>query len=110
MPLEKSRGSAQQGVVEVVTQIGDHAETCVVHQVGTGVIKNTLEHGGADQGKRHDGPRVLEMRRYQVLQVNGVLGAGVGKQGEPLGLRSGVQDAVENGADKQNAERVQQSD
>ena len=52
----------RHGVVEIVAQVGDHAETGVVHQVGTGVVEDSLEYRRRNQRKGDDGPGIVKMR------------------------------------------------
>ena len=73
---KKCGRAAQQGGVEIVAQIGDHAETGVIHQVGPGVVADAFENCGSDQRKSHDGPGIGEMRGNELLQVDWVMRAG----------------------------------
>ena len=67
--LKEGRGAPQDGVVEVVAQVGDHAEARIVHQVGAGIVADGLEHGRGDERIGHDRPGIVEVRRHQPLQV-----------------------------------------
>ena len=65
--------AAHDCVVKIVAQIGDHAETGMVHQVRAAVVENSLQHRRPDQGDRNHGPRIGEAGRHQLLQENGVV-------------------------------------
>ena len=67
---KKSRRAPQDRVVEIVAQVGDHAEAGVVHQIRSRVIENSFKHGRTDQRNRDHGPRIREMRGHQLLQVD----------------------------------------
>src|SRR5579859_1756023 len=47
--VEEARGAAQRGLVKMIAQVGDHAESCVVHQVGSEVVAQPLDEGRGDQ-------------------------------------------------------------
>ena len=68
--LKKCRRAPQDGVVEIVAQVGDHAEPGVVHQIGSGIIENALQHGGGHQREGNYGPCIVEMRGNKLLQID----------------------------------------
>ena len=67
--LEEGDGAAQNGVVEVIAQVGDHAEAGIVHQVGSAVIEDTLQQRGNYQREGHDVPRIVEVGGDNLLQA-----------------------------------------
>ncbi len=74
--LKKRRRTPQDGVVEIIAQVGDHAEPGVVHQVSAGVIENSLQDGGGHQREGHHRPGIVKVRRNKLLQVDGVAADG----------------------------------
>ena len=61
MRLEKRRRAPQDRVVKIISKIGNHAETGIIHQVRASVIENPFEYRGRDQCESHDRPRILEV-------------------------------------------------
>src|SRR5439155_22148088 len=74
--LIKSGRATQDGIVKIITQIGDHAEAGVVDQISSRIIQDSFENGGSNQGEGDDCPRILEVRRHELLQVNCVARSG----------------------------------
>ena len=72
MLLIKRCGAAQDGIVKIIAQVGDHAEAGVVHEIGSRIIQDSFEGGSGNQGEGDDRPRVLKVRRNKLLQVNRV--------------------------------------
>ena len=68
--LKERDGAAEDGLVEVVTQVGDHAEAGVIGEVGSGVVADALERRGGDEGEGDDGPVVVEVRGDEALEVD----------------------------------------
>ena len=62
VPVKEAGGPAQSGFVEVVAQVGDHAEARVVHQVRSEVIAKALDDGGAHQRERDHGPCIVHVQ------------------------------------------------
>ncbi len=50
------------------------------------------------------------MRGYELLKVDSVVGTGNAEQLHIVRGRAGIQNAVEDGADEQQAKRVEQAD
>ena len=69
VPLEELHGAAQDGLIEVVPHVRDHAEAGVVHQIGAGVVADALEHGGSNEREGDDAPGIVEMRGDKLLQT-----------------------------------------
>ena len=64
--LEKNAAERRSSAcVKIVAQIGDHSEAGVVHQVGAGVVADSFEDSGRDQGKGDDGPGIGESGQAQ---------------------------------------------
>ena len=104
--LEKGDGAPQDGVVEIVAQVGDHAEAGIVHQVGSAIIEDPFEQSRSDQGEGDDGPFVVEVRGNNLLQAY----AEAGTEERDLAVGCiGVEHAIENGADQQEAEGIQKT-
>ncbi len=72
---EKRRRTPQDGVIQIVPQVRDHAEPRVVHQVGSGVVEDPLQYRGRHQRKGDHRPWILKVRRNQLLEVKKALGA-----------------------------------
>ncbi len=70
MLLKEGDGAAQDGFVEVVAQVGDHAEAGVVGEIGSSVVADTLECRGGDEEEGDDGPVIVEVRGDEALEVN----------------------------------------
>ena len=108
--LEEGGRAAKHRSVQFIAQIGDHPEARQVHQVGPRIKADALEYRGCYQRNGHHGPGILEVLREEALQINRVLGAGDGEQGDVARLRGWMQHAVEHGADQQQAKGVQHAD
>ncbi len=108
--LEEGHRAAKHRAVEFVAQIGDHPEARQIDQVGPGIKADTFDDRGRHQRNGDDGPGILEVLGDEALQINRVLGAGNGEQGDVARLRSRMQHAVEHRADQQQAKGVQQAD
>ena len=109
MPLKERRRALQDGVIQMISQVGDQSEAGVVHQVGAGVVANAFEHGRNHQGISHDRPGVMEVRGNETLQVNRVVGAGDGEKANVVGAGGRIKYAVKNRAHEQQAKGVQQT-
>ena len=68
--LKEGDGAAEDGLVEIVAQVGDHAEAGVIREVGSGVVADALEHRGSDEGEGDYGPVVVEVRGDETLEVD----------------------------------------
>ena len=113
--LEEGDGAAQDRLVEVVAHVGDHAEAGVVGEISAGVVANALEQRGGDEREGDHGPVVVEARRDQVLEgdVDVPARTDFAEQRALFGAAdrgAGVQNVVEDGADEQDAEGVEQAD
>ena len=67
---KKAGRAPQDGVVEIVAQIGDQSEAGVVDQVGPGVIEKSLQNGGGDECEGNHCPGILKVRRDELLQID----------------------------------------
>ena len=106
MLLEKGDGAPQDGIVQIVAQVRDHAEAGIVHQVRSAIIEDPFEQSRSDQGEGDDGPFVVEVRGNDLLQAYAEAGT------EERNLAVGcirVEHAIEDGADQQEAEGVQET-
>ena len=108
--VKEGDGAAEDGVVEVVAQVGDQSEAGVIHQVGAGVVEQSLGNGGSDQRKGDHGPRVVKVTGNKLLEVDGLVRPGRSKEHDAVGLRGRAEDAVEDGADQQHAKGIEQAD
>src|ERR1700677_498586 len=106
MLLKKGDGAPQDGVVQIVAQVGNHAEAGIVHQVGSAIIEDPLEQSRSDQGESDDRPFIVEVRWHKQLQAYAE--AGTEEENLPVG-RIGAEHAFENAADQQEAEGVQKT-
>ncbi len=91
---------------KVIAQVGDHAEPGIVHQVGSAVIADPLQQSGSHQREGYDIPRVVEMRGNNLLQTYAK--AGTEERDGAVGC-IGIEHAVENGTDQQEAEGIQKA-
>ncbi len=114
--LEERNRAAQDGLVEVVAHVGDHAESGVVREVGSGVVAEALEQGCGHKGEGDHAPVIfdVEERGHQDLRRDVEVPAGA-DGAEQLGFvgavgGGGVEDVVEDGADEQDAEGIEQAD
>ncbi len=96
--LKKGRRPPQDGVVKIVAQIGDHAESGVVHQIGSSVVENALQHGGGDQREGNDRPRIVEVRWERSVAGKVVSSCSeLVKRTDIFRARRGIQHAIEDG-------------
>ena len=109
MLLKEANGAAQRGGVKFIAEIGNHAKAGIVGQIGATEIQHALQQCGGDQRKRDDGPYVVEVFGDEGLELDVTSHDGDGKQWKIASLRSGIQHLVEDGADEQQAEGIQQS-
>ncbi len=110
MLLEEGGGAAQDGVVEVVAEVGDHAEAGVIDQVCAEVIAQAFDDSGDDQRVADDGEGVVEMRGDQSVEVERAVELrNVEAEGVVVG-RAGLENLVENLTDEQDAERGEEAD
>ena len=98
MLLKKCRRTAQNGMVEGVTEVGDQAVAGIIHQICSGVIKDSFQNCGGDERIRDHRPRIVKMRGHEFLQINGVMGMGDSEQQNVVGARGGIQYAIKHGA------------
>src|ERR1700761_4525259 len=106
MLLKERNGTAQNRVVQIVTQVGNHAESRVVDQVGPAVVENTFQYSGRDQGERHDSPGIMQMRGNNLLQAD--METGTEERDGSIG-RVGIQYPVEDGANQQETKGLQKA-
>ena len=100
--VKEAGGAAQRGLVEVVAQIGDHAEAGVVHQIGARVIANPLEQRGGDQRKGHHRPVVVQVQVGEDHGLHAAVPGGFAADGsERVACRAGMQHIVEDGHKQQ---------
>ena len=72
--LKECGGAAEEGVVEVVAKIRDHAEAGFVGEQRTEVVGDGFDDGGSDERDGNDGPRIVEAVRQKDLQINVAMG------------------------------------
>jgi hypothetical protein len=107
--VKKCRRALQDGIVKVVAQIRNHAEPGIVHQVRARIITDPFQYGGRNQGKCHDRPRILKVRRNKLLQINRMPAARNRKQLHLARLRTRIQHPIKDRPDQQQPERIKQS-
>ena len=110
MLRKKCSGASQQGGVKIVAQIGDHAETGMIHQIRTGVVANAFENGRGNQCKSHDAPGIREMRGHELLQVDRAVRSGNHEKLNVLRPRRGTQDSIQDWTHQQVFESVKATD
>ena len=103
---KKRDGAPQNGVVEIIAQVGDHAEAGIVHQVGSAVIEDPLQQSGSHQREGDDVPCIVEVRGDNLLQAYAETRS---EEGDGAVGRIGVEHAVENRTDQQETEGIQKA-
>src|SRR5579872_3323110 len=109
MFLEERGRPAQHGVVEIIAQIGDHAESSVVHQVRSAVVEDPLQYGGCHERIGNNGPCIVELSRNEALKIDGMAGLRISKENDVFGAGRGVQYAVKNRLQQHQAKGFQKS-
>ncbi len=110
MFLEEGHGAAEDGVVEVIADVRDHAEAGVVDEVGAGVVAGGLEDGGGDQRVGDDRPGVVEVMGDEKAEVEDVVGPRNLRAEDDIGGGVRAQDVVEDELDEQHAKGGHQAD
>ncbi len=103
--LEERHGAAHDGVVEVVAEVGDHAEAGVVDEVGAGVVGDGLDEGGRDEEVGDDGPGVVHVAGHKEVEVELTVEVGERDEEDVVGWGLGVEAAIEDGLDQHDAKR-----
>ena len=80
--LEERHRAPQCCRVEFVPQIGHHAKSGVVGQIGAEVIEPALQHGGSDQREGHHGPHVVKVLRNEPAQLHRLSGNRHAEEGQ----------------------------
>ena len=106
--LKKRRRAPQHGVVQIVAQVGDHAESGMVHQISAGIIENAFQDRGRDQRVRHNRPGIVKMCGNELLQVDDVPAAGNGEQLDVVRSGRWIQDAVKDRPDQHQPKRLEE--
>ncbi len=107
VPLEELHGATQDGLVQVVPHVHDHAEARIVNQIGAGVVADPLQHRGDDQCEGDDVPGIVEMRGNKLLQTKVKTAA---EEAEVVLWRLRIEDRLEDRPDEQDAEGIQKAD
>src|SRR5207237_10600588 len=84
-----------------------NAATSMVHQEREHVVAKPFEHGGGNEVESDDDPRVSEVRRDQLLQVQGIMSAGNAEKLNVAGSGGGIQNPIKDRADQQILECVE---
>ena len=69
------------------SQIGDHAEARMIHQIRSGVIEDAFQNRGCDQGIGNNGPGIMEVCGDKFLEIDGVTRARNSEEPDMLGTR-----------------------
>lgn len=108
MPLEESERTPKDCLEELVSQIGDHPESRVAHQICPDVIADSFENRRAHQSNCHHRPSIVaEVPWQELMQIN-LMSAEAKEQQvarELLRLQHAVEDRLHQG----NAEGVKQA-
>src|SRR5262249_14782291 len=107
---KKGGRAVQDFVVELVAQVGYQPVTGIVDQIGSQVVANALDDGRPYQRHSHRVQSLVIVVGDKLLQVDHLLGAWNLEQAHVFSRGVGIQDAVNNGAQQQNPERLQQPD
>ena len=73
---EKCRRTPQDGVIQIVPQVGDHAKAGVVYEESSDVIEDPLQYRGCHQREGNHRPRIVEVGRNQLLEIEKAPAAG----------------------------------
>jgi hypothetical protein len=106
--VKEAGGAAQRGFVEMVAQVGDHAEAGVVHQVGAEVVAKALEPAWRpDQRKGHHVPGIVHVQKWgtEDPQVEVPWRFWEAEKDGPFG-RIGPQNLVEDGLKEKGAKGI----
>ena len=88
----------RMALYKVVPQVGDHAKTGVVHEVGSNIVEDPLQHRGGHQRKGNNRPWIVKVRRHQLLEIENATTARQFEQLDRFFLRSRIQYAIKNWA------------
>ena len=69
MFLEECNRPPQNGVVQIVSEIGNHAKPCVVHKVGSGIVAHRFNQRRDNQRISHNNPRIVEVARNKEVEI-----------------------------------------
>ena len=108
--LEERDRPAQDGLVEVVAKIGDHAEAGVVHEIGAAVVAEALDDRGDDEGKGDGSPVVMKVCGDKLPQIELVMGSWNFEEGDSAISGMRVENVIEDRLDKQQPEGFKQPD
>ena len=93
--------------VKIVAQIGDHAEAGIVHEIRAGIVADSLDDGGCNQGKRDNGPGIGKARRHELLQVHRIVREGIEEELNFLRSGCGIEHPIEDRTDQQILESIE---
>src|SRR5579859_31101 len=102
MRLKKIRPVPQHFLKYRVSEVGDRREPDIVDQVIGQVIADALDGKYHENGKAHQGPDVVHARRRELFQIDRMIEDRYRKEPYRRVGRSGVEHAVEDGADQQS--------
>ena len=103
--LEERSRAPQHRAVQVVAQVGNHAEAGVVDQVGAAVIAYRLEQRGRDQRVGHDRPGVVKVAGNEEVQIERSMEAWQRKAQQIGRTRIGIEHLIEDRLDEHHAQR-----
>src|SRR5579883_73290 len=102
--LEERDRTPQDYFIQVITQVGDHAEAGVVHQIRACIIADAFQQGGNDQGERNHCPDVMNEMRNKLLQRELIMRAGNFIESNRRADSCGMQDVVKDWLHEQDPE------
>src|SRR5664279_1696924 len=109
VPVEEARGSAQRDFVQMIAQVGDHAEARVIHEVCAEIVAEALDDRRCNQCEGYHGPRIVHEMRDDDAQVEMPRSSQDTKSNGAF-RSGGIQNGVEDWLKKQGAEVVEKSD
>jgi hypothetical protein len=108
--LEKGNRAAQHGFVQIVAQISNHAKAGVVGKIRSGVVADSLQQRGDNEGEGDDRPLIVEMGRNEGLQIEMEARSQRGKHRHVLVTIAWMEDVVEDRANEQDAKGIEEAD
>src|SRR5262249_43714187 len=108
MLVKETCRAPENGLVEPVPKISDHAESGIVDQVRAQIVAKRLQERSRNQRKSNYRPRVVKMRGHKTLQS--YLPVSRKTEEDNVVMRDlGMQNPVENGTNQNHAKSIQEA-
>src|SRR5262249_36040446 len=108
MLVKETCRAPENGLIELVPKISDHAESGIVDQVCAQIVTKRLQECCRNQCKGNYRPRVVKMRGYKTLQPNLPISRKTEKDNVVM-CDFGMQNPVENGTNQNHAKGIQKA-